>query len=184
MKASYSSQGKTHYFGLFDNAILAASVYAKARYMLANRPSPASSSSSVLSIAPTTPAIAPEDSVDNSDADGDDEDGEEEDDDDDEDEDGDEEEDGEARFSAPTELQSSTTGVIITTAKFDDVIKNGLINIKQCHVHVDIRLAPDNLPLLLKPKTSGTSIYQGVDRIGKTNHTWRVSLIVIIVLKN
>jgi hypothetical protein len=163
---------------------LAASVFAKARWMLANRPSPASSSSSVPSTAPT-PASAPDGTIVD---DGTDYDENEEEDDD---------EEATASRTVPflptevptlstevekstaqVELHTRTDGIVITTAKFDDAIKKGLINIKQCNVDMDIRLAPDNLPLLLKKSgnvfSSGTSsIYKNVCRNGSK---WSVRL--------
>jgi hypothetical protein len=81
------------------------------------------------------------------------------------------------KSSEQIEEQTSTDGMIITTAKFDDAIKKGLINMKQYNADIDIRQAPDHLPLLLKPMPGGNSIYQGVHRIGRTKHYhWRVSV--------
>jgi hypothetical protein len=140
--------------------------------MLANKPSSSSSSSSVPSTAPTTPAIAPDGSVDNGDADGENDNEQEE------EEDQEEDDDDETRRILSTMVHTSTDGIVITTAKFDDAIKKGLINIKQCHADVDIREAPDNLPLLLKKpgnvfSSGSSSIYKNVCRNGSK---WSVRL--------
>jgi hypothetical protein len=70
------------------------------------------------------------------------------------------------------------TAVVTTTTKFDEVIRNGQV---KCYVDIDIRQAPDNLPLLLKPKddavaSSRSSVYQGVFRNNGTKWSVRFEL--------